>query len=1059
MNRNRWSSLILTTLACAMVAQAQQSQTSGAIRGQISARKGGSLAGAKVVVRNLETSFTRTIMTGTDGVFSAPLLPVGLYEITVSAQGMKTLKDANVRVNLGNTSVMNFTLDASEVGATVEVVGTATVALDAQQVNTVATVNQDVVESVPLVNRNFQDLAKLTPGMVGGSGNPPRLISEGGRQIFNAVQIDGANNNSLFFAEQRGGAFIPFTFGADTIKELQVVTNGYDAQYQQAGATVNAISKSGSNKFEGSVLAEFRNSRWTAKATPVPGANNSDLARTRINDSHNLNFNVGGPILRDKLFFFAGVETFNKKFTANPQNPYDRSAGNTDADFDAFRNSALGQVVSNKKGLTIAQEFGSLGLNGLPSPNPYSMEATNTVYFGRLDYNLNADHRFVFRANYTVMDDSYLNTSNNPNNAESNIITAKISAISWVLEANDIWSSELFTESRLQLAREARPMRANAVAGVPSIQVGPSSSALTVGTKTSTPRESNELITQFFSQTTWNRGDWTVKGGVDYLKADEDNQFYQNNAGNFNFSTYAMAAAWASGTITSTTPGTISYQGAISPYAGRILMWTSMASGFGQASYNGLLDRRLNLTLGLRYTKQDFSKNPNPNPYFAELDQASGATAVDPRFAFTFDVDGKGKTIIRGGYGWFSSPTPLLIHSNTMNNNGLMTANYAFSLPAVGASRTAAILNEFNTGGRIAASGANGLISGTSMTKVNDANLRALSTSGLFGSGSGLVAALYDPDQKMSVAKKLSLGVDHDLGDGLILGSKASYIRYENLQYYVNVNLGQTGGTAYNDGYSLGNDTWSRATRPGYAIIRGRRVDFTANTTNPAGFSDVFLSRGDGYGKYMGLTFTAQKKFSENAGFLANVTFSRAWDTTSSERATPTSGLTPFPSSPFGEIGSAQLPNPASVGSSYGISNNDRLMVFNAVAYFPVILGIDASLRYNYQTGLPFTAYDGRDLNGDGVANHFALSGRNTERQPNSSQLDLRLTRSFAVYKKVHLEAILDVYNVFNTAYNAISTSKQVATTSTGLVNLNYGKQDTLDLNTRELQVGIRLKF
>jgi len=129
------------------------------------------------------------------------------------------------------------------------------------------------------------------------------------------------------------------------------------------------------------------------------------------------------------------------------------------------------------------------------------------------------------------------------------------------------------------------------------------------------------------------------------------------------------------------------------------------------------------------------------------------------------------------------------------------------------------------------------------------------------------------------------------------------------------------------------------------------------------------------------------------------------------------------------------------------------------VAYFPMIVGINASIRFNYQTGLPFTAYDGRDLNGDGVANHFALSGRNTERQANSSQMDLRLTRSFPIYRKVQLEAIVDVYNVFNTAYNAISTSKQVATTSGGLYNSSYGKADTLDLNTRELQLGIRLKF
>jgi len=1078
MNRNRWSTLILTTLACAVVGQAQQGQTSGAIRGQVFSRSGGKLAGATVVVRNLETSFSRTLMTGADGAYTAPLLPVGPYEITVTAPGMKTLKDNTLRVNLGSAAVLNFTLDAAVVGATVEVVDTRQ-SLDVAQVNTTAQVDQKIVEAIPLVSRNFQDLARMTPGVMGGAGNPPRLIVEGARQIFNAVQIDGANNNSTFFGEQRGGAFIPFTFGADTIRELQIITNGYDSQYGQAGATINAVTKNGTNEFTGSVLFEMRKTSWAARATRVPydPSNNINTFSNlqRYNDSQNLNFNVGGPIFKDKLFFYAGVETFTRDRTANPILPSlstTASTGNTLSDFNNFRASQLGLSIANLSGITIAQEFGNpfpvdpvLNPNGGTPSHPYKVDATNTVYFARLDYSLNESHRFVLRSNYTVLDDTALNTSQNLNNGESNIISDKISAISWVLEANDIWSSNLFSESRLQLSREARPMRANAVVGTPSIQVA---RGMTVGTKTSTPRESNELITQFFHQTTFNPGDWTFKGGVDYMKTDVDNQFFQNNSGNFVFDSYAGAAAWASGTLAAGTPGNISYSGAISPYKGRIEMWTKTLSAFAQASYSGLFSKRLNLNLGVRYTKQDFSDNPAANPNFKGLDQAIGATAVDPRFAFSFDLDGKGTTILRGGHGWFSSPTPLLLHSNTMTGNAQIITNYSYAL-GTGAGRTAGNLAIFNSGLLSASS----MISGTSVNKVSDAGL--LSLAGSFPAGGASATSLWDPNNKLSRSKKSTLGIERDMGNQLVVGAKVTYIRYENLQYFENINLNQGNvaaglAVAYNDGYATSLNSWSRVNRPNYAVIRGRRVEFGPGSLvagNPvSGFGDVFLVKSDGYGQYNGLTLTLDKKLGEQAGLTANVTFSRSKDTSSFERGTYGSGFSSGTMSPFGEIGASQLPDPQNPDSNFGISNNDRLVVFNAVAYFPVVFGIQASFRYLFQTGLPYTAFDGRDNNGDGVANEFATGRRNSERQPNQQQIDMRISRTFKIYKKLQVEGIVDVYNLLNTANQSISTNNQFATYgpafnngTAGAANVGYGQVDTPDFNTRELQVGVRFKF
>ncbi|WLT30465.1 carboxypeptidase-like regulatory domain-containing protein [Geothrix sp. PMB-07] len=1068
MNR-RTATLTLTALACCMVASAQTTSTAGAVRGVVRDKGGKVVSGATVGLRNRETGLTRTTSTAADGEYRVGLLPVGTYEITVSAPGMRTVKDANIQVLLGQNAIANFNIDRAEASAMVEVVG-ASAGVDAKQVNVITSVDSSTIEAVPLVTRNFTDVAKLSPGVVSGSGN--RMVVEGGRQIFNAIQIDGASNNSAFFNEQRGGVYTPFIFGADTIKELQVVTNGFDVQYAQAGATVNAVTKTGTNEFGGSALYQIRRTSWSAKPQAVPydpnHTFNTPANLQRFNDSTNVNFNVGGALIKDSLWYFVGVERFHKSITANPiPTTLSSTAGMTQTDFNNLVNSRLGQVLTNPNGLTLAQEFGNPGL-GTPA-HPYPMENTNTVYFGRLDYSLNENHRFVLRMNYQTMTDTLLNTSANSNNAESNNIPTVTNAISWVVEANDIWTNELFTESRLQIAREARPMRNNSVTGVPSIEVPTSASFMAFGTKTSTPRESNENTLQLFSATTWNHGDIQIKGGLDLMKVDVDNQFFQNNAGRFQFGTYGAAAAWANGTLAATASptdpgGAITYSGAVSPYKGRIQMWTKTEGFFGQVQYSGLLDKRLTLTGGLRSINQSFSNNPAPNPNFQGLDQATSANALDPRFAFSYDLDGQGKTVIRGGYGSFTSPTPLLLHSNTMTGNGQIITNYSLSLARTGPT---ANLNTFNTG----LLSANNLINGSAMRHLTDAELAALPavTSS---------TSLWDPNNKLSRSKKTSLGIEHDLGNNLVLGLTATYVKYENLQRFENINLGQLneGGTLiaggyYNDGYASANNNWSNATanRPGFAIVGGRRVDFRPGNLaagNPVGgFSDVYLVKTDGWGHYRGLSFSAKKTWDAKTGIIANVTYSKAQDTGSFERGTYTSANNNFSS----ELGASLTPNPQDPGSNYGYGDSDRRWVANVVAFFPIIWGIEGSVRGLYQSGLPYSAYlspsgaNSLDLvNGDGMNNHFAPGHtRGDLRQPGYTQFDVRLSRNFKVYGKVEVEGIVDIYNLLNKAeFSVPSPAGYTINTSAGLPNGAFGQLGGVNKDrTRELQLGIRVKF
>jgi hypothetical protein len=957
---------------------------------------------------------------------------------------------------LSNTTLVNPTLDVAEASATVEVTAAAS-QIDASQASTVSSIDQKLVEEIPLVTRNFTDMARLAPGVVAGqgSGNNPRLIVEGGRQIFNAIQIDGASNNSAFFGEQRGGVYTPFIFGADTIKELQVVTNGFDVQYGQAGATVNAITKNGTNEFGGSALFQMRKTSWSAAPKPIPydpsKTFNTPTNLQRFNDSTNINFNAGGAIVADKLWYFVGVERFHRSITANPvPTSVSTAPGLSQTDFDAFLASKLGQVVTSRNGLTLAQELGNPG-KGIPA-HAYPMENTNTVYFARLDWAVSDKHRLVFRTNYQTMDDTLQNTSANPNNAESNNIPTKVTSISWVAEANSIWTSDLYTESRIQLAREGRPMRNNAAPGVPAIRVPSAGTFMDFGTKTSTPRESNELTAQIYSATTWTRGDWQVKGGLDYMKVDEDNQFFQNNAGSFQFATYAIASAWSAGTLSATTPGMtssagINYAGAVSAAMGRIPMWTKMGSVFLQAQYSALLDKRLTLVGGLRTFNQSFSSNEHPNPNFRGLDQGMGGSGVDPRFSFTFDLDGRGKTVIKGGAGSFTSPTPLLLHSNTMTGNGQIITNYSLNLRANSAQN---VLDSYNSG----LLSASQLINGSRMTKVSDANLPNLTSA-------ASTTSLWDPDNKLSKSKKVTLGVEHEYGNKLVLGINATYVKYENLQRFENINLGQVGGSAYNDGYAPGIDTWSTSARPNYAIIRGNRVDFNKASVTPnnppGGFSDVYLVKADGWGHYRGVSFSARKNWDEKTGFFANLTLSKAQDTGSFERGTYTSASSDFTS----ELGASLTPNPQNPASNYGRGDSDRSVVFNLVGFFPVVWGVEASVRGLYQSGLPYGVYDARDLNGDGMANHFSAGHtRNDARQPGYTQVDLRLSRAFKVYNKIQIEGIVDVYNLFNKADFLVTPANYKINTSANAANAGFGQLTSVNKDrTREVQVGVRVKF
>ncbi|MBK8725834.1 MAG: TonB-dependent receptor [Holophagaceae bacterium] len=1053
MSFRRWSAFALSGLACAVVAHAQS--TTGSVRGTVRLKKGGAATGATVQLRNRETGYTRTIQTDAKGNYQLGLMPVGPYEIRVTGQGLRTATDAKVNISLGETSILNFDLDVAEAAATVEVVSAAS-SLDAQQMNVVTSIDEQLVESIPLRDRDFLTLVALTP-MAAPNDDGTRVSIGGARGIQNNLTIDGASYQSNFFGEQRGSTRIPFAFGADTIRELQIITNAYDAQYgNAAGAVINAVSKSGTNEFAGSVLYQIRPSSLVAKIRPVPydrlGTINTQKALTREFSQDIMNFSFGGPIIKDKLHFFVGVETLHYTEDMTPGFATSASGGNSDANFQAFL-PIFGKLVAGNDGHTLASESGG----------SYTSDKRNTTYFGRLDWTVNANHRLTLRVNAQDLEwkngTTSLQSSFAATTGVSNQGTEKDSGLSWVLEASSVLGANLVNEARLQRAIERRPRFANTTAS-PEVQV---SSGFTWGQTNFLPNGLDEKTWQLIDNLTWTSGDWTVKGGVDLQKFDFVNTFYRYQNGSYSLSNYQTAVQWAQGVLTSSSSSRLQYTGSYSDFGGAIAYSSKLFAGYVQAQYSGLLDKRLNLSLGLRYTKEDQPNNPRPNTQFQGLDQANSQSVLDPRFGFTFDLDGKGSTIIRGGYGQFSTPNPSLTVSNTMNSNGNTTST--FVITSSGAS--ASLLTAFNSG--LLSFGQRVQGAGTVLSALPQDVLR---NPGNYGLATAFAASktgqVWDPNNKLALAKRASLGVDHQFSNGLKVGILGVYTKFENLQTFVNINMwqltvdptnpskliGDLNGY-YQDGFTRTLNSFATSntlnttavdtrnlptTRPNKAVVGGRLLDLT-------GFGNVALSRNTGIGRYQALALTASKFSERGYGFQSSLTYAESRDNNSNERDT------------FGATSS--MATPANPMDSYGFSDNDRRLRFTTAAYFPLWFGIKGSVNYSISSGRPYSANYSSDTNGDTFTNDFALFGayrRNSQRQPNVRNMDVRLSREFAIKRRFRVEVFADILNAFNWA-NQRTTSTNFASNTTGAPFTDFGLINAVDRNTREVQLGVRAKF
>jgi len=361
-----------------------QGATTAAMSGVITDSKGSGLPGATVIAVHTPTNTQYVVPTNADGRFNIQNMRVGPYSVKVTFVGYKDLTRNDINLTLGQNLRFDQKLSDSSTELTeVTVSGRRDPVMNADHTGASTTIQRETIERLPTLNRSFDDFTRLTPQASAGGGFAGR---SGG---YNNVTIDGAIfNNSFGLSSTVGGQANAQPISLDAIEQIQVSIAPFDVrQGSFTGAGINAVTRSGTNKFSGSVYGFYRNQDYVSNKVGEVTANYPTF------NLKNYGFRVGGPIIKDKLFFFlngeeetrvdppAGNYTANRSTSAPELNSTVSRASYTDL-------SNLGQFLQDKYGYN-AGPFESYNLRA------FSRKAT-----AKLDWNISAHHRLSVKYNY-----------------------------------------------------------------------------------------------------------------------------------------------------------------------------------------------------------------------------------------------------------------------------------------------------------------------------------------------------------------------------------------------------------------------------------------------------------------------------------------------------------------------------------------------------------------------------------------------------------------------------------------------------------------------------------
>src|SRR6266550_2729081 len=382
----RFSFVALLVFAMSAIAFGQGTVT-GAIGGTVTNPNKEVVPGASVTVKNTGTNKEDTTTTDDQGRFRVANLEPGTYNITISASGFSPYTQEKLIVEVGTVTPVNADLSVGPVqGGTVEITSEAPV-INTQQQDFANNVNQTQINNLPINGSRWSNFALLNPGTV-PDGNFGLISFRGISGLLNNSTIDGGDNNQAFFSEEKGRTRLSYTVSQSAVREFQVNTSNYSAEYgRAAGGVVNAVTKSGTNQFHGSAEYYQRNNKWGAR-NPLGFISSFSNGVTTINPfkpvdvRHTIRGTIGGPIKKDKLFFFFSYDEQRRNFPG----------------LGIFNStnflSTVNRTTLTGRGLSTAQIDSGLGfLTSLTGPVP--RKGNQRIFLPKIDWRINQNHTFT----------------------------------------------------------------------------------------------------------------------------------------------------------------------------------------------------------------------------------------------------------------------------------------------------------------------------------------------------------------------------------------------------------------------------------------------------------------------------------------------------------------------------------------------------------------------------------------------------------------------------------------------------------------------------------------
>ncbi|AKQ46456.1 hypothetical protein TH63_13805 [Rufibacter radiotolerans] len=652
--KNLFTRLMLIVVMCLPVHLSWgQGATTASMNGTITDGSGAGLAGATIVAIHTPSNTQYAASADANGRFNLQNLRVGgPYTITSTYVGYQDQKRENVFLALGQNLKLDFTLSQSAVGLSeVQVVSERGAVINADRTGASTNVSREQIERLPTLNRSLTDFTRLTPQASGNSIG-------GANNRYNNITIDGAVNNDVFGlagSGTPGGQAGTQPISLDAIDQIQVVLAPYDVKSGNfTGGGINAVTRSGTNNMEGSVYGFLRNEKTVGK-DPITDTKAADFK------DYQTGFRVGGPVIKDKLFFFLNGEITRRS------EPLLNNLGDAGSIVPQADVRAISERLISKYGY----DPGSFG--------PLDRRTESNKLFARLDWNISNLHQLTLRHNFVDAFDDNISRSNSTFRFANNAYEFSNTTNSTVAELKSRFSENLSNSLIVGYSR-IRDKRDTPGGLFPQVTIrfnGSGSNTITAGTERSSAfNELDQDILEFTDNLTLFKGNHTFTFGTHNEFFRFRNLFVNNGNGYFQFNSLQD--------FLDEKPFQIEQTYSADPTNPKpAAKFDAAQLGFYAQDEISLTDN-LRVTLGLRLDVPVMPDTPARNekvetafdkyPQYTDLrtdDTPSGQLLWAPRAGFNWDVFGDKTLQLRGGSGIFTGRVPFVWLSNQFTNNGI----------------------------------------------------------------------------------------------------------------------------------------------------------------------------------------------------------------------------------------------------------------------------------------------------------------------------------------------------------------------------------------------------